>query len=517
MPPEKPTPAATASAAPGAALTPGAKPISEPAQVSSEVPPLARIAQGVRYGTVPDLKYKGPITFWAEAYTPLTATPARPRPPRYLNRLIAEYRQLHPGIEIRLVSPAEATASPGWLNAKVQARAAPDVFWGHYSVLNYGLPRGAALDLRPWLDKPNPYVLPGETGSQRWRDLFVSWVLDAIAAPGGAIYEVNADAVATALFYDKEALARIGRRDPPATFREFLDLLGALKVAGFRPTLLSVATSDYRWSWWAREAATVFYGKRFDELRVEGSQQSLSVLSQLVSYRKGLLHPRDPAYLELWRLYQEWGRFWGDDVQASADFYREFAQGKAAVMWNGTWVVPQLLSDPTVRFEWGAFAVPVVTKETSQLSPEIKGPPLGAAGGPSAGFQYWVSTDKANQTMNPDKQEACVDWLRFLTLPWCAEPLVNDLGFFVPTIRGTRPLLELADAVAGLERPVAIVSPFHEPDADASAGYQRIVQGYVSGRASIDDLRQQLTQHLDATADRLTKANKWDLSRYGVK
>jgi len=524
--PTTPTPAPTTAPAPTrptamapAAPTPtiGAKPTLGPAQVSGEVPPLARIAQGVRYGSVPDLKYRGDVTFWAQAYTPLNATPARPRPPRYLNRLIAEYRQLHPGIEIRLVPPAEATASPGWLNGQVAAKTAPDIFWGHHSVLNLDLPRGAAVDLRPWLDKPNPYVTAGQTGSQRWRDLFLPWVLETIAAPGGAIYEVNADAVATALFYNKEAFARVGRREAPATFREFLELLSALKTAGYRPALLGVGSADYRWSWWAREAATVLFGRRFDELRVEGPRYSLSVLSQLVGYRRGILHPREPAYAEIWRIYQDWSRFWGDDVAANVDFYREFAQGKAAIMWNGTWVVPQLLGDPAVRFEWGSFAIPVITRETSPLSPELKGPPLGAAGGPAAGFQYWVSSDKANRTMTSEKLEACVDWLRFLTLPWCVEPLCNDLGFFVPTIRGTRPLTELVDAVAGLERQVPVISPFHEPDPEASAGYQRLVQGYVAGQASLDEFRQQLTQHLDATADRLVRANGWDLSRYGVK
>lgn len=511
----RPTPSPTAPPAPPTPTT-GPKPTFGPLQLSGEIPPLASAGQGVRYGAVPDLKYRGEITFWAQEYTPVTATPARPRPPRYLNRLIAEYQQLHPGITIRLVLPPP-TSSPGWLSGQVAAKAAPDVAWGHHGVLSYELPKGAALDLRPWLDKPNPYVVPGATGSQRWRDLFLPWVLDATAAPGGAIYVLSADATATALFYNKEAFARVGRREPPTTFRELLDVLGAVKLAGFQPTLLSVAPSDYRWSWWAREAATALYARRFDELRVDGSTSSLSILSQVVAYRKGILSPRDPAYLEIWRIYQEWAKLWGPDVEAGADFYRDFAQGKAAVMWNGTWVASQLRSDPAVRFEWGAFAMPLITRETSPAAPEVKGPPLGAAGGTAGGFQYWVSTDKANLTMTPEKLEACVDWLRFLTLPWCVEPLVNDLGVYVPTIRGTRPISELGDALGGLERPVPIVSPFHEPDASAAEAYQRLMQGYVAGRTSLDDFRQQLIGHLDATAARLVKANGWDLSRYGVK
>ena len=467
--------------------------------------------------SVPDLKYKGEIVFSAHAYTPLTPTPSQPRPPRYLNRLIAEYRRLHPAIDVKLVPPAEAPASPNWLRSQIAQKSAPDVFWGHHSVLNYDLPRGSVVDLRPWLDRPNPYVTAGQTGSQRWRDLFPPWVLEIVAAPDGAIYTINADAVATVLFYNKEAFAQVGRREPPATFAEFLDVLGELRETGYVPTLLSAGSGDYRWSWWAREAATVLFARRFDELRVEGPRYSLSVLSQLVGYRKGILHPKEPAYADIWRIYGQWSRFWVDDVRASVDFYRDFAQGKAAMMWNGTWVVPRLRDDPSVRFEWGTFAMPVVTRETSPFASEIKGPPLGAAGGPSGGFQYWISSEKANRTMTPDKIEACVDWLRFLSLPWNVEPLCNDLGSFVPMVRGSRPLPELADVVVGLDRPVPVISPFHEADAEAAERYRETVEGFLAGSLTLEELRQRLAQHLDAAARRLIRAYSWDLSKYGIK
>lgn len=485
-------------------------------QLSAEVPPLAPVAQSVRYSSIPDLKYKGEISFWAQAYTPVTPTAQQPRPPRYLNRIVAEYQLLHPGIRIKLLPPGE-TAGASWLRTKAASRAAPDVFWGHHGVLGYELGPTAVADLRPWLDKPNPYVGPGQSGGQRWRDLFFPWAIEAVASPSGAVQVVCADAVATALFYNKEAFARIGRRDPPATFRELFDTLGSLRLAGYTPMLLSVGPADYRWTWWAREAASVLFAKRFDELRVEGSRGSLSLLSQVVSYRKGLLHPKQQEFADVWRIYQEWSRFWGEDVAANVDFSHDFAQGRAAVMWNGTWVVPQLLGDQSVRFEWGAFTIPVITRETSGVSPETKGPSLGAAGSVGGGFQYWVSTEKSNQSMTPEKLEACVDWLRFLGLPWNVEPLCNELGRYIPIVRGTRPLPELNDVLLGLERTIPVVSPLHEADGEGAAGYHQLVQGLVAGRTSLDDFRQRMTQHLDATTERVARARSWDLKKYGVR
>jgi len=514
--PAQPTPTPAMGAAPKVGA-PTPTPTPEPPQLVTEVPPLAKEAEGKTYTAVPSLTYKGEIVFYAQAYTPVTPTATRPKPPRYLNRIIAEYEKLHPGIKIKLVPPAQIQGDyTTWLRTQIAGGQAPDIFWHHWSFVNNDLPKGTVVDLRPWMEKPNPYISSGP-GSQKWIDLFTDHVIEQIRAPDGAIYQVNGDIVSTNFYYNKDLFMKAGLdpEKPPKTWEEFIQAQESLKSKGIVPTLMTVGPKDYRWSWWQRDAGTMLFVHRFEELSVDGAKYQLSQLAQAVSFKKGILHPDNPAYQEVWRIFKDWSKYWPEGFLADYDFYRDWARGEVAIMWNGSWAAPAALNDPLISFKWGTFRMPKFTKQTTPHATEVD-PPAWGAGGPNAAFQFSVTTQRANRTMTPEKIEAAVDFLRFLTVPWNAGPMVNDLGAFIPTIKGTKTEGPLVQVAQGIDVPSKVVAIAAELDTEQSEAYKRALQDFLAGKVTLKEFMEKAKTLTEEAVRRVARKNNWDLSKYGV-
>jgi raffinose/stachyose/melibiose transport system substrate-binding protein len=125
-----------------------------------------------------------------------------------------------------------------------------------------------------------------------------------------------------------------------------------------------------------------------------------------------------------------------------------------------------------------------------------------AVGGPSAAFQYAISSPRANNTMNADKLEAVLDWLMWITTPENNAAVVNDLGSFVPTIVGAKPLPANADLVSMLqaEPKVIDVGPLSlGPEAQQS--YYREFQAYIQGNQTLDEAGRKVMQVFNRAAD----------------
>lgn len=527
-----PTPAATTAAQPTKAseatkpaVTPTAvanktapNPTAVPPKLSDEVPPLAKVAEGKTYSKVPSLSYKGDINFYAQTYTPVTPTPTRPKPPRYLNRIIAEYQKLHPGINIKLVPPAQVQGDYiTWLRTQFAGAQGPDIFWAHSSYVNTDLPKGSVTDLRPWLDKPDPYVADGP-GSVKWIDLFTGWVIDGSRAPDGSLNQVNGDVVSTNFYYNKDVFEKAGLdpEKPPATWDEYQKAQEAIKTkTDVVPTLMSLGPNDYRWSWWYREAATMLLYDKFDAMAVDGAKYNLTPLDQAVAFKKGIVSPDQPQYQEIWRIFKDWSKYWPEGFLANFDFYQNWAQGGMAVMWNGSWAVPQAMNDPLIKFKWGTFHTPTFTKETSQYATGHN-PPAWGAGGAGAGFQFSLTTEKSNKTMNADKVEAAVDFLRFLTVPWNAGPLVNDLGSFIPSIKGAVTEGPLTNIAQGIDQPSQVVGIAAELDNQQSEAYKRDLQDFMAGKTDMATFMGKAKTLTNDAVKRVALKGNWDLSKYGV-
>jgi raffinose/stachyose/melibiose transport system substrate-binding protein len=156
--------------------------------------------------------WTGNITMYAQHYTPN----AREKDPKLqaFRQIADEYQAAHPGITIEFIDLGEA---PGY-DDTVRTRAAGgemyDIFWASYNNLNTTYPEGIAVDLKPYLDQPNPYM-----DGKPWRDAFNPTILSETADTDGKIYNVNGDFVATAFFYNQALFEQAGITATPKAGR----------------------------------------------------------------------------------------------------------------------------------------------------------------------------------------------------------------------------------------------------------------------------------------------------------
>jgi ABC-type glycerol-3-phosphate transport system substrate-binding protein len=479
-------------------------------ELSAEVPPLAAEAEGIEYAEVPELAYEGEITFYAQGYTPIEATANQPNPPRYLNRIIAEYQTLHPNIQISLIPPLP----PGsdyitWVRTQAAGAQLPDIVWLQAGQVNEQLPRGMFEPLTDYLEQPNPYVPEGQPGHDRWFDSFEGFVMDFVRASDGNWYQVNGDYVGTAIFYNKEMFAEAGLdpESPPQTWTEFLAAHQALQDAGMQAFAFPMGPSAFIWSWWHRVGATQFYGDRFDEMNADNNEFRLSPYAAARNYATDIWQTEDPRYQETFRILKDWSQYWVEGTLSMDidDTFRLFVNGDVAMYWNGSWAVPQTSDNPDVQFEWATFPLPTFDEEYTEFAVGIPAPMIG---GPSAAFQYSISTAQADATMTPEKLDAAVDFLKFLTTPQNAGPMVNDLGSFIPTIQGTEPLPSMTELIESMSNTETM--GFMELTIEDSEANFRLLQEFMGDQTDMEEYMVKVDELMQQTVEGLAAENGWD-------
>lgn len=520
-----PKPPAAATAAAGSSANAGETPAAtgeateaapeptkevEQFELNPDVPPLAPEAEGIEYKDVPQLAYKGEISFYAQAYTPVQPTTNQPNPPHYLNRIVAEYQKLHPDIKITLIPPLP----PGsdyitWVRTQAAGAQLPDIIWLQAGSVNDQLPRGMFEALTKYFDEANPYIPEGQPGHDKWLDDFQGFVMDFVKATDGNWYQVNGDYVGTAFFYNKDIFKKAGLdpEKPPQTWSEFMDAQKKIKDAGIDAIALPMGPSAFVWSWWHRVGATQFYGDQFDAMDVDHNQFRLSTYDMARNYAKGTWKTDDPRYQETFRILKDWSQYWAQGTLSMSmdDAFRLFVNGKVAMYWDGSWAVPQLLNNKDVKFDWATFSMPTIDKAYSQFAGDTPAPMIG---GPSAAFQYSISTSQADATMTPDKLLAAVDFLKFLTAPQNAGPMVNDLGSFIPTIQGTKPLASMNELIKTMSNTETM--GFMELTIEEGQANYRLLQEFIGGQTDMNAYMGKVNDLMQQTVNGMASDNGWN-------
>lgn len=479
-------------------------------ELSAELPPLAPEAEGIEYSDVPELAYEGEITVYAQAYTPIEPTANTPNPPRYLNRIVAEYQALHPNITITLIPPlAPGSDYITWVRTQAAGQQLPDIVWLQSSQVNEQLPRGMFEPITAQLEEGNSYIVEGNPGHDRWYDAFAGFVMEFIQASDGNWYQVNGDYVGTAIFYNKDIFAEAGLDpdSPPQNWSEFIAAHQAIQEIGKEAFAFPMGPSAFIWSWWHRVGATQFFGDQFEAMNVDSNQFRLSNYARARNYATGEWDTTDPRYQETFRVLKDWSQYWvpGTLSMSIDDTFRMFVNGEVAMYWNGSWAVPQTLNNEDVTFEWASFSIPSFDEGSSDFTTGVVAPMIG---GPSAAFQYSIPTAEANATMTPEKFEAAVDFLRFLTAPQNAGPMVNDLGSFIPTIEGTTPLpsmQELIQSMSNTETMGLLELTIEEGQAN-----QRFLQEFIGDQTDMDEYMSKVDELMQTTIEDLATQNEWD-------
>jgi raffinose/stachyose/melibiose transport system substrate-binding protein len=442
-----------------------------------------------------------------------------------IDQLTKQYEAAHKGVTVQWlpVNTSSITTANAQLEAQASGGSAPDLVWEQYGPVTSGsLPKGLLQNIKPFLDKPNPYV----AGNKSWLSLFTPSTVPYMTSPDGTIDIILGSNVETGMFYSKTAFTKAGITTPPATWADFMTDLGKLKAAGVSP-LLFADGGPCNPSWFERLATSSLLASQVSKFDVNHAQVTTG-LDVAVGIKKGIISMSNPAYAQVWKIlgqleqYSATGQSTYDACSSPTSTTPPLStqslliQGKVGVLWGGSWYFPQLNS-AGFSDKYGVFPEPPITSATSPLATGTS--TVGMIGGPNGAGQWGVTSQQADSSMTPAKTATVMNFLAWMFTPqhlgdWIK---VNASGADIPTETGA-PALN----VAGLSSlvPSAKVGTVVDEVLDdvlstaATNSGLRLVQEYLDGQLAFPAFSTQWQSLLTSSAQQWATANHVDLSKY---
>jgi ABC-type glycerol-3-phosphate transport system substrate-binding protein len=472
----------------------------------------------VQSGSDGDLKYKGTITFYAQSYTPLEPTETNPTPPTAFKKLADKYSELHPGINIEFdlgLSGDDVFSS--WIRTKMAAGQAPDIFWMQYIELNGGnYPLESFIPVTKYLEKPNKYV----SGNAKWIDLFPDSLISSIRAPNGEINNINGDYVGIQLVYNVRMFKEAGIDFKITDWSSFTKACELLKAKGYTPWQWNFGSGGGPYlNWVSKVMSSNLYYPDLDKLAVLGNKDAITLLpiESIIAIKNGYFTSKDPRFLAWWPAMKEHVEKYmpKDTVSQATDantIFSKFINQEIAMYWDGTWADNNLQAT-NCSFEYASNPLPYPDKFSMTGASDFNS--SGAAGGYQAAFQYAISSKKANMTLTDDKLEAVVDWLMYISTPENNEYVCNDLGSFLPVIKGTTPTDANKGLVSVLNSPVVVIDIGLEAlGGNVFDDYYRELQSYVRGTQTLEQAGTNVDRLFSSLADARIAESGIDVSKY---
>jgi raffinose/stachyose/melibiose transport system substrate-binding protein len=442
-----------------------------------------------------------------------------------LKKLTTEYEAAHKNVTVQWLP--NNTASITTANATVETQAsggsAPDLVWEQYGPVTSGsLPAGLLQDIKPYLEKPNPYV----PGNKSWLSLFSASTIPYMTSPDGDIDIILGSNVETGMFYSKAAFAKAGITSTPQTWAELMADLGKLKAAGVTPIMFADGGLCNP-SWFERLATSSLLADEVGKFDVNHSQVTTG-LDDAVGIKKGIISMHNPRYAEVWKLlgslvkYSASGESSYDACSSPTSTTPPLSteslliQGKVGIDWGGSWYIPQLNSAGFAS-KYGVFPEPTITAATTPFATDTV--TRGVIGGPNGNGQWGVTSERADHTMTPAKTGVVMNFLAWLFTPqhlgyWIK---INQSGGEIPTepAAPTMNLPGLKSLVPAGKVPT-VVDVILDDVLSTSATNQglRLVQDYVDGSMSYSSFASQWQSLLTTSAQQWATANHVNLDKY---
>jgi Bacterial extracellular solute-binding protein len=442
-----------------------------------------------------------------------------------LQQLTKQYEAAHKGVTVQWLpnNSSSITQSNATVESQASGGAAPDLVWEQYGPVTSGsLPKGLLQNIKPFLDKPNPYV-PGNTS---WLSLFSPSTVPYMTSPNGDIDIILGSNVETGLFYSKEAFTKAGITAAPTTWAEFMADLGKLKAAGVTPIMFADGGLCNP-SWFERLATSSLLAPQVSKFDVNHAQVTTG-LDVAVGIQKGIISMSNPAYAQVWKLLGQLEQYSAtgqstydactDPTSTTPPLSTEslLIQGKVGVLWGGSWYFPQLNS-AGFSGKYGVFPEPPITSDSTPLATGTS--TVGMIGGPNGNGQWGVTSQQADSSMTTAKTATVMNFLAWLFTPqhlgdWIK---INQSGADIPTETGA-PVLN----IPGLSSlvPTAKVGTVVDVMLDdvlstaATNSGLRLVQEYLDGQLNFSAFSAQWQSLLTSAAQQWATANHADLSKY---
>ncbi len=258
----------------------------------------------------------GPVTI--KAVLPPNTGPISAADNAGLRTLTQQYEAAHKNVTVQWLpnNTNGITQANAAMESQASGGSAPDVVWEQCGPVTSGaLPAGLLQNIKPYLEKPNPYV----PGNSSWLSLFSPSTTPYMTSPNGDIDIILGSNVETGMFYSKAAFAKAGISSTPVTWADFLTDLGKLKSAGITPFLFTTG-APCNPSWFERLATSSLLARQISKFDVNHAQVT-DGLDVAVGIKKGIIGMHNPRYAEIWKLLGQLATYsagWRTSSAASA-------------------------------------------------------------------------------------------------------------------------------------------------------------------------------------------------------
>jgi raffinose/stachyose/melibiose transport system substrate-binding protein len=442
-----------------------------------------------------------------------------------LKTLTTQYEATHKNVTVQWLpnNSASITTANAAVESQASGGAAPDLVWEQYGpVTSGGLPKGLLQNIRPYLEKPNPYV----SGNSSWLSLFSKSTIPYMTSPNGDIDIILGSNVETGMFYSKAAFTKAGITAAPASWADFITDLGKLKAAGITPIMFADG-SLCNPSWFERLATSSLLAPQVSQFNVNHAQVT-NGLDVAVGIHKGIISMHNPRYAEVWKLlgqlisYSAKGQS-GYDACSNPNSTTPplstqalLIQGKVGIDWGGSWFIPQMNSAGFTN-KFGVFPEPPITTASTSLATGTS--TVGIIGGPNGNGQWGVTSQQADHTMTPAKTKMVMNFLAWLFTPqhlgnWIK---ISQSGGEIPT-EPTAPVVNLPGLkslvpTGKVPTVVDVVLDDVLSTAATNSGL-RLVQDYVDGSMSYSAFASQWQSLLASSANSWATTNHVNLDKY---
>ena len=442
-----------------------------------------------------------------------------------LKKLTTQYEAAHKNVTVQWLpnNTASITQANAAMESQASGGSAPDLVWEQYGPVTSGaLPQGLLQNIRPYLEKPNPYV-PGNT---KWLSLFSSSTVPYMTSPNGTIEIILGSNVETGIFYSKAAFSKAGITATPTSWAGFITDLGKLKAAGVTPIIFADG-GPCNPSWFERLATSSLLANQVSQFNVNHAQVT-NGLDVAVGIKKGIISMHNPRYAEVWKLLSQLVSF-SASGQSTYDACSAptattpplstqslLVQGKVGMLWGGSWYIPQLNSAGFTN-KYGVFPEPPITTASTPFA--LSTSTVGVIGGPNGNGQWGVTSQHADSTMTPAKTAVVMNFLAWLFTPphlgyWIQ---INQQGADIPTETAapTVNLPGLKSLVPSGKVPTVVDVVLDDvlSTAATNAGL-RLIQDYVNGSMPYSQFASQWQALLTSSAQAWATQNHVDLNKY---
>ncbi len=447
-----------------------------------------------------------PIKVDLNVYTPGTIPSGIGKPVEQADHLAHEWEELHPGKKILYQQVVSTGGGEGeWLKTQLIGGIAPEIIHQNAEIAWQDVDKGWYIPLDEYMEKPNPYI----PGNQRWIESFKNQdLVNAKKAPDGKLYCISIDIVETGLYYNKDMLRSLGVDSMPRTWTEMETQFKKIREQGVTPmtTAIMGLGSD-----WGQDILfeMIYHDILPDMDLVPSSADSVGYLGHYLEPReagylftKGFFTRRDPRWREMNRILYEWRQHWPMELKNS-DTARLFLTGRIPILWDSSFLIRRLATDPYLNFEWGVAYIPTLTTETCRYA---SGTPATVIGG--AAIQLHIT----NSARINNNLEDCIDFLMYLSTPQAVERLASEALIFIPNIKGAEMSPELKPFDEIFQRRYCAIKWLESMSGQYKKQWRRMLDLYLNDGMSLDEFLKVLEDNFSAWVEEHRNEPGWDFA-----